>query len=268
MLAAVAISAAPLLYGKIGLQIGWGRDKTELALPPGVQLQELHLPRDDQGSPLPHLVDGFDACLGKPRHRSNSQEFIQRALGKVKRKHDGLLQLVEEVAEFDPMAALNLLRASGVNNRFGHIMMSAVPPLVCAEFCRGRDEAVLATFTEIQRFAPDPLTSTHHFPINLGGAGLDSRLMLGRLWTYSHSRLFSPLPGDYEYHSSTGTSTVHSACLSPTQAVRYSGTVLVLVQSAYSYSPGTRGQQGHGTVDRETTQHDHDTTQAISSNGE
>ena len=172
VLAAGAISAAPQLYEKIGLQIGWGRDKTELALPPGVRHQELHLPRDDQGSPLPHLVDGFDACLGIPRHRSNSQEFIQRALGKVERKHDGLLQLVEEVAEFDPMAALNLLRASSVN-RFGHIM-SAVPPLVCAEFCQGRDEAVLATFTEIQRFAPDPLTSTHHFPINLGGAGLDS----------------------------------------------------------------------------------------------
>ena len=91
VLAAGAISAAPLLYGKIGLQIGWGRDKTELALPPGVQHQELHLPRDDQGLPLPRLVDGFDACLGIPRHRSNSQDFIQRALGKVERKHDGLL---------------------------------------------------------------------------------------------------------------------------------------------------------------------------------
>ena len=38
---------------------------------------------------------------------------------------------------------------SGVN-RFGHIL-SAIPPLISADFCRGRDTAVLDTYSEIQR---------------------------------------------------------------------------------------------------------------------
>ena len=172
VMASSAISAAPLLYGKIGLTIGWGRDKTELSLPPGVSPDDLLLPRDDQGRLLPHLVDGFEACLGIPRHRDNSQDFIRRALEKVEKKHDGLLQLVEEIAEFDPLAALNLMRASGVT-RFGHIL-SALPPLISAGFCLGRDAAVLQAFAQVQRFAPDPDSSTHHFPISMGGAGLDS----------------------------------------------------------------------------------------------
>ena len=172
VLAAVALSEAPPLYGKIGLRIGWGRDKTELCLPPGVDPRDLPLPRDDQGNLLPHLVDGFDACLGIPRHRDNCRAFIRNALSRVEKKHDGLLQLVEEIAEFDPLAALNMLRASGVN-RFGHIL-SAIPPLISADFCRGRDTAVMDTYSEIQCCTPDPAQSSHHLPINLGGAGLDS----------------------------------------------------------------------------------------------
>ena len=83
-------------------------------------------------------------------HRTSSDGQLE----KVEKKHDGLLQLVEEIAEFDPLAALNLLRASGVN-RFGHIL-SALPPLISAGFCLGRGAAVLQACAQVQRFAPDP----------------------------------------------------------------------------------------------------------------
>ena len=53
-------------------------------------------------------------------------------------------------------------------------------PLISADFCRGRDTAVLDTFSEIQRITPDPFQSSHHLPINLGGAGLDSLMKHAR----------------------------------------------------------------------------------------
>ena len=79
----------------------------------------------------------------------------------MEKKHDGLLQLVEEIAEFDPLAALNLLRASGVT-RFGHILSALSPLLISAGFCLGRDAAVLQAFAQVQRFAPDPDSSTQY----------------------------------------------------------------------------------------------------------
>ena len=121
------------------------------------------------GLPAATLGRWFRCLPGHiPRqHHDNSQDFIRRALGKVEKKHDdGLLQLVERIAEFD------LTRAGGVT-RFGHIL-SALPPLVYAGFCLGRDAAVIQAFAQVQRFAPDPDSSTHHFPTSMGGAGLDS----------------------------------------------------------------------------------------------
>ncbi len=50
----------PPLYNKVGLRIGWGPAKSELALPPGVDPDTLPLPRGDDGRILPHLVDGLE----------------------------------------------------------------------------------------------------------------------------------------------------------------------------------------------------------------
>ena len=77
------------------------------------------------------------------------------------------IQLVEEIAdEFDPLAALNLLRVISGVTQFGHIL-SALPQcphthLCSAGFCLGRDAAVLQAFAQVQRCAPDdPRTALH-----------------------------------------------------------------------------------------------------------
>ena len=53
---AAAISAVPSLYKKVGLRIGWGPAKSELASPPNVDPNTLRLPRGDDRRVLPHLV--------------------------------------------------------------------------------------------------------------------------------------------------------------------------------------------------------------------
>ncbi len=44
--AATTISAAPALYRKVGLRIGWGPAKSKLALPPEVDQETLQLPAE------------------------------------------------------------------------------------------------------------------------------------------------------------------------------------------------------------------------------
>ena len=70
------ISAAPALYKKIGLRIGWGPAKSELALPPGVDPKTLPLPQGNDDRILPRRVTGLEACLGIPRHRRMCVDFI------------------------------------------------------------------------------------------------------------------------------------------------------------------------------------------------
>ncbi len=76
MRVATAITAAPPLYKKVGLRIGWGPAKSELALPPDIDLTSLCLPPGEDGAILPHLVHGLEECLGIPRHRLMCVEFI------------------------------------------------------------------------------------------------------------------------------------------------------------------------------------------------
>ena len=78
---------------------------------------------------LPHIVTGFSAFLGVPRHASNDPHFITTTLEKLGTRHDCLLDLVEEVFVEDPFAALILLQVCGVP-RFGHVISSVPPPLV------------------------------------------------------------------------------------------------------------------------------------------
>jgi len=118
----------------VGLHLGWGPMKTELVLPPSCDPDdEILLPRDNDGRPLPNVVQGFKACLGAPRHPTNDGDFIMSALDLVVSRHDSLLDLISDVAEEDPCAALGLLQICGVN-KFGHII-SAVPPEMFAGFC-------------------------------------------------------------------------------------------------------------------------------------
>ena len=77
---ATSISAAPALYKKVGLRIGWEPVKSELALPPNIDPETLLLPRGNYGRILPHLVHGLEACLGIPRHRQMYADFITKAI--------------------------------------------------------------------------------------------------------------------------------------------------------------------------------------------
>jgi hypothetical protein len=124
---AVALSAAPAIYKKTGLRIGWGTRKTELILPPDVDSQSFLslLPQ----TCLPSIVTGFSACLGVPRHPSNDPEFISNSLALLGVRHDRLLDLIEDLATEDPFAGLRLLQVCGVN-RFGHISNVAPIPRV------------------------------------------------------------------------------------------------------------------------------------------
>ena len=166
---AVALSAAPAIYKKTGLRIGWGTRKTELILPPDVDSQSFLslLPQ----TCLPSIVTGFSACLGVPRHPSNDPEFISNSLALLGVRHDRLLDLIEDIATEDPFAGLRLLQVCGVN-RFGHII-SVVPPPLVLQFATDRDEAVSTTFSAIQQAHP-PESSTHSLHVGAGGASITS----------------------------------------------------------------------------------------------
>jgi hypothetical protein len=107
---AATINAAPPLYRKVALRIGWRPAKSELVLPPDVDPETLQLPRGDDGRILPHLVEGLEACLGTPRHRRMCVDFITQAMRKAAARHDRLLLLVRDIAEDAPLTALRLLQ--------------------------------------------------------------------------------------------------------------------------------------------------------------
>ena len=142
-----AFAQAPATYGKVGLKLGYGPEKTEIILPHGYDREDFPYPLDDPSVPAPHVVSGFKLCLGVPRHHTNDQVFITAALHDFGVKHDRLLDLVEEVSDEDPFAALRLLEVCGVS-MFGH-MLCAVPPACAVDFARSRDEAVATTLATI-----------------------------------------------------------------------------------------------------------------------
>ena len=86
-------------------------------------------------------------------------------------RHDRLLDLVEDIADEDPIAALRLRQVCGVN-RFGHLI-SAVPPHQIQDFATARDDAITFTFATIQQEPPSP-DSTHSLPVGAGGTSLKS----------------------------------------------------------------------------------------------
>jgi hypothetical protein len=165
----VALSAAPTIYKKVGLRIGWGLGKTELIMLPDVDSQSflLLLPQ----ACLPSVVTRFSAYLGVPRHPSNDLEFISNSLALLGVRHDRLLDLIEHVAIKNPLASLRLLQVCGVN-RIGHII-SAVPPLLVLQFATDKDDAFASTFSAIQQAHP-PESSTHSLLVGAGGASITS----------------------------------------------------------------------------------------------
>ncbi len=95
-------------------------------LPPQCDLDAFLQQIDACGDGLQHIVMGFSACLGVPRHSNNDPEFITTSLERSEVRHDRLLDLVEVVVDEDPFAALRLLQVRGVQ-RLGYII--SAPPL-------------------------------------------------------------------------------------------------------------------------------------------
>ncbi len=170
------ISAAPALYKKVGLRIGWGPAKSEIALPPDVDPETLPLPRGDDGRILPHLVHGLEACLGVPRHRLMCANFIAKAMRKPAARHDRLVLLAKDIAEEAPLTALRLLQVCGVI-MFGHVF-SAAPPAIIRLFAEERDIAVIRCLEEIQQHGATE-QPTHALLVGAGGASLHSRVQHG-----------------------------------------------------------------------------------------
>ena len=139
------LTQAPAIFDKVGLKIGYGPGKTDLALPRGYETQECPYPLADPEVPAPNVVLGFKACLGVLRHYYIDQAFIKNMLQDMGVKHDRLLDMVEEISDDDPFAALRLLQACGVSG-FGHVL--SVVPLSCV--AHNIDEALAATLATIQ----------------------------------------------------------------------------------------------------------------------
>ncbi len=106
---AIALHHAPGIFKKVGLGLGYGPGKTELMLPGGCAREDFPFPLDDPDTAAPQVVEGFKSCLGVPMHFENDPDFIHAALLKMGVTHDRLLDLIEEVADEDPFAALRLL---------------------------------------------------------------------------------------------------------------------------------------------------------------
>ena len=68
--------------------------KSKLDFLEGYDHDELDLPRVVYGSPLPHLVQGLDSCLGVPRHHNIGFDFVSRALINNGKRHDRVLEFV------------------------------------------------------------------------------------------------------------------------------------------------------------------------------
>jgi len=159
---AEVLAHAPIIYGKVGMKIGYGPGKTKLILPRDYDREDFPYPLDDPSVLVPHVVTGFMTCLGVPRHHNNDQAFIAAALLDLGVKHDKLLDLVDEISDEDPFATLRVLLVCGVS-KFGHVLI-AVPPACVLYFARGRDEAVAASLATIQHETPLD-QSTHTLPL-------------------------------------------------------------------------------------------------------
>ena len=131
----------------IGLSLGWRPRKIKMEILVGCDLDNLPLSRHDSNRPLLEVVNGFKACIGVPRHSSNCSRFLSEALQPLAKRHDSLLDLVADVSEEEPFAALRLLEVCGVN-MFGHVL-SAVPPDFAAAFCEDRDAVIAAALGAI-----------------------------------------------------------------------------------------------------------------------
>jgi hypothetical protein len=114
------------VYGAASITLGRGPKKIELVLPTDCDPDDLLLPRNLRGEPHPDIVPGFKACLGVPRHPSVDGDFILKAMRQVAYRHWSLLELVADVSEEHPFAALRLLRVCGVS-RFVHILVAVQP---------------------------------------------------------------------------------------------------------------------------------------------
>ncbi len=79
------------------LRIGYGPTKTELTLPSGYDRQSFSYPLDDPAVLAPHVMEGFHACLGVPRHHLDNPVVITKALQDMGVNHDRLLYLIEEI---------------------------------------------------------------------------------------------------------------------------------------------------------------------------
>ena len=92
-----------------------------MVLPLDCYPDDLFLPRVSAGHLLLEVVNGFKACLGVPRHPTSAVSFIIAALEPIASRYDNLMELVTNISEEDPFAALILSQVYGVN-RFGHIL--------------------------------------------------------------------------------------------------------------------------------------------------
>jgi hypothetical protein len=90
---AVVLAEAPRIFGKVGLRLGYGPDKTELILPQRCSKEEFPFPLDHPTIPAPQVVVGFESCLGVPRHFSDDPVFLHDAMRKMGDTHDRLLDL-------------------------------------------------------------------------------------------------------------------------------------------------------------------------------
>ncbi len=103
---AQVLHQAPWIFGKVGLRIGYGPGKTELILPKDCSREDFPYPLDDPQVPAPQVVQGFQSCMGVPRHPTNDPDFIHSSLQKMGVAHDRLLDLTEEVSDEDPLRGL------------------------------------------------------------------------------------------------------------------------------------------------------------------
>ena len=125
----IALTPAHAIYLRMGIRIAWGPDKTELVLPIECNPKDFPTHLDSLGEGLPHIVVVFTAWHGVPRHASNDLELTVASLECLGVSHDRLLELVDAVADEDPLAALRLLQVCKIYC-FDHIMSSVPPPLL------------------------------------------------------------------------------------------------------------------------------------------
>ncbi len=103
------LTQAHIIFEAAGITLGWGPKKTKLVLLTECDLDDLLLSRNQRGEPFLDIAPGFKACLGVSRHPVADGDFIVNALRHVADLHSNLLELVADVSEEDPFAAIRLL---------------------------------------------------------------------------------------------------------------------------------------------------------------